>query len=157
MLKTLHRGERPTDRRSRIKLDWKRALGVDRFRMPGAPSRSERLLMRRLRKQEFSRGRVAIERISGGISNHNFAVRAGGVAYFARLCRELPLLGIDRRNEVACHQAASSLGIAPEVIHHEDGLLISRFVEGKTLAAADLREPELLARTVALLRRISNT
>ena len=91
------RGERPADRRSRIKLDWKRALGVDRFRMPGGPSRSERLLLRRLRKQEFSRGRVAIERIPGGISNHNFAVRAGGVAYFARLCQERPLLGIDRR------------------------------------------------------------
>jgi thiamine kinase-like enzyme len=145
---------RPADQRPQLKLDWKRALVVDRIRLPRAGRNSERLLLRRLRRQEFGRGPVAIERVSGGISNHNFAVRAGGVTYFARLCQERPLLGIDRRNEVACHLAASGLGIAPEVIHHEEGLLVTRYIAGKTLAAADLREPEVLGRLLVSLGRL---
>jgi thiamine kinase-like enzyme len=154
MLKSPSRAEHTADRRPLRKLDWKRALGVDRLRLPGAPRRPEQLLLRRLRRQDFGRGPVAVERISGGISNHNFAVRTEGGAYFARLCQERPLLGIDRRNEVACHQAASSLGIAPEVIHHEDGLLISRLVPGTTLTAADLREQSMMARLAALLGQL---
>ena len=106
MLKANNRAERAADGNPRLKLDWKRAFGVDRLGLHRAETQPERLLLRRLRRQEFGRGPVALERISGGISNHNFAVRAPGVTYFARLCRERPLLGIDRRNEVACQQAA---------------------------------------------------
>ena len=40
------------------------------------------------------------------------------------------------------------------MIHHEDSLLISRFVSGKTLAAADVREPKMLARLAALLGQL---
>ncbi len=81
-------------------------------------------------------------------------MRASGDAYVARLCDELPLLGISRRNEVACQQAAAARGLAPEMVHHEPGLLVSRFVEGRTLAAADVREPALIARLAALLQRL---
>jgi len=146
------RGERPADQRPPLKLDWKRALGVDRLRR--AAQRPERLLLRRLGRQAFGRGPIAIERISGGISNHNFAVRVGGSAYFARSCQERPLLGIDRRNEVACHLVASGLGIAPEIIHHEPGLLVTRFVAGKTLSAVDLRESAVIERVAALVGQL---
>jgi len=140
-----------SDVKPRLKLDWKRALGVERLRLRFATPRPERRLIRRLRRLDFARGPLVIEQIRGGISNHNFAVRAGGHAYFARLCQERPLLGIDRRNERVCHHSASARGVAPEVIHHEEGLLVTRFVEGRTLGPADVREPAVTARLAALL------
>jgi thiamine kinase-like enzyme len=95
-----------------------------------------------------------IERIAGGITNHNFVVHAGGESYVARLGEELPLLGIDRRNEAVCHRAVSAWGLAPEVAHHEEGLLITRFIAGNTLVAADVRRRENLVRAAGLLHRL---
>ncbi len=111
-------------------------------------------LLRRLRRLDIARGPIAIEPIPGGITNHNYVVRAGEQAYVARLCEELPLLGISRRNEVVCQQAAGAWGLAPEVVHHEPGLLVSRFVAGRTLTAAEIRQPALLARLAAMLHRL---
>jgi thiamine kinase-like enzyme len=135
----------------KLKVDWKRALGVKRLQLPRRRSRLERELIERLRKLGLVRRPFSIERISGGLSNHNFAVRAGGQSYFVRICQELPLLGIDRRNEMVCHQAASFRGLAPEIVHHERGLLITRFIEGRTLDPAAIRDPTMLPRLAALL------
>jgi thiamine kinase-like enzyme len=116
----------------------------------------ERQLVARLNRIELGQGALRIERLPGGITNDNFLVRSDqpGAAYFARLCEPHPLLGIDRRNEWVCQEAASARGLAPEVVHHEDGLLITRFLDGRTLTAADLREPTVLGRLAALLRRL---
>jgi len=146
--------QHPTDRQPRFKLDWKRAFRVERLRFRPLPSRPERQLISRLRRLDWGRGPLVIEPISGGISNHNFLVRVGDRAYVARLCQERPLLGIDRRNEVVCHQAASALGLAPEVVHHEPGLLVARFVDGHTLGPADVRSPDVLVRLAALLHHL---
>ncbi len=71
-----------------------------------------------------------------------------------RLCEERPLLGIDRRNEIVCQQAASELGVAPELVHHEDGLLVSRFIDGQALVAEQVREPDRIARLASVLRKL---
>jgi len=142
------------DHKPSFKLDWKRAFGVERLRLGPLPSRAERQLIRRLRRLDLGRGPLVIEPISGGISNHNFLVRVSDRAYVARLCQERPLLGIDRRNEVVCHQAASALGLAPEVVHHEPGLLVTRFVDGHTLGPADVRSPGVLVRLAGLLHQL---
>ena len=110
--------------------------------------------IRRLRELRNWRGPIAVEPMPGGITNRNYRVRDAGCLYAARLCIERPLLGIDRRNEVACQKAAHSIGIAPELVHHEDGVLISRYVTGRTLAAADVRDLAFLPRLAALLRRL---
>jgi len=148
------RGEQPSDFKTGLKLDWRRAFGVERLRLRVGSSRPERQILRRLRTLELGRGPIVIEQICGGISNHNFAVRVGVHAYFARLCQERPLLGIDRRNELVCHQAASARGVAPEVMHHEDGLLVTRFIDGRTLAPAGVREPAVMARLADLLHHL---
>ncbi len=138
-------------RASKLKVDWKRAFGRGAASVSALRTRPERELIERLRKLGLVRGPFSIERIPGGLSNHNFAVRTGGQSYFARICQELPLLGIDRRNEIVCHQAASLRGLAPEIIHHERGLLVTRFVEGRTLDPLAIREPAMLPRLAALL------
>src|SRR5262245_13039743 len=106
----------------------------------------------RLRALDYWRGPVTIEPLPGGITNRNFVGRdeAAVRAYVARLCEERPLLGIDRRNELACQQAAHAVGVGPEVVHHETGVLVSAFLDARTLAAADVRDPERLARLAAL-------
>jgi thiamine kinase-like enzyme len=136
---------------AKLKVDWKRALGVERLPFRRPHKRPERAVIERLRKLGLARGPFSIERIPGGLSNHNFAVRTGGQAFFVRICQELPLLGIDRRNEIVCHQAAGLRQLAPEVVYHERGLLITRFVEGRTLDPQAIREPAMLPRVAALL------
>jgi thiamine kinase-like enzyme len=113
-----------------------------------------RLLSSRLRTLDLAQGPIAIEPIAGGLSNHNFRVRSGVKAYFARVCEPQPILGIDRRNEIVCQQAASRRGIAPEVVHHEDGLLVTRFIDGETLQAEQVRAPAMIARLATLLREL---
>jgi thiamine kinase-like enzyme len=144
-------GDPRPDRRARARFDGKRAIGFPRLWPRSGPDRG---LLRRLRRLGLAKRPVAIEPIPGGITNHNFVVRTGRQAYVARLCEERPLLGISRRNEVACQQAAAALGLAPEVVHHEPGLLLSRLVAGRTLAAADIRRPVLIARLAASLGRL---
>src|SRR5438874_1877480 len=93
-------GEPSPDRKPRPKLDWRRALRLEGLRLRRDSRRPERQLIRRLRRLDFCQGALAVEPIAGGITNHNFVVRAGGRSYVARLCQARPLLGIDRRNEV---------------------------------------------------------
>jgi thiamine kinase-like enzyme len=137
--------------------EWKHPFRVGRLRFRSLTQRPDRRLVRSINRLSLGSGPIAVEKIEGGISNHNFAVRVGSEVYVARLCEERPLLGIDRRNEVVCHRAASGLGLAPEVIHSEKGLLITRFVAGRTLAPIDVRQPECIARVAALLRHMHDS
>jgi thiamine kinase-like enzyme len=139
---------------STLKVDWKRALKVKRLQLSLVRRGPERELVERLRKLGLIRRPFSIDRITGGLSNHNFKVCTSGQTYFARLCQELPLLGVHRRNETVCHQAASLLGLAPEIVHHERGLLITRFVEGRALDPAAMRHPAMLRRVAALLGQL---
>jgi thiamine kinase-like enzyme len=154
MLTTQIAGEPPSGQRRRLRLDWKRALGVDRFRLPRGKPAADRLLVRRLRRLDLARGPLAIEPIKGGISNHNFAVRLGGQTYFARLCEERPLLGINRPNELVCQEAAGDRGVAPPVIYHEPGLMLCSFVRGRVLRPGDLRDFSIIGRVSALLSHL---
>ena len=72
-------------------------------------------ILRRLGRLELGRGPLSVEPISGGITNHNYVVRAEEPSrkYVARLCEPRPMLGIDRPNERACQEAASTWGVAP--------------------------------------------
>lgn len=108
----------------------------------------------RLHHLEFWQGPISTEPLPGGITNYNYLVHDGGRRYVARLCLERPLLGIDRRNEIVCQRAAAGAGIAPEVVYHDNGILVSQHVPGQTLTAADVREPALLSRLAALLRQL---
>ena len=72
---------------------------------------SDQVDLLRLRDLGAWRGPIEVEPLPGGITNRNYRVRDGESLYAARLCVERPLLGIDRRNEVACQKAAHSIGI----------------------------------------------
>ena len=97
------------------------------------------------------------EVLSGGITNRNLRARLGGNDYVLRLCgKDTEVLSIDRETEVAATQAASAAGVAPEVVCWlpELQVLVTAFVPGRPMVAAELRDPATLAVVAAALRRI---
>lgn len=97
---------------------------------------------------------VELEELPGGITNRNYKVIAAGGNRMARVCGDHRILGIDRRNELVCQEAAAGLGIAPQVFYHEEGILVSDFIEARTLGDSDVREAAALRRLAQVLRQL---
>ncbi|MGH8264430.1 MAG: phosphotransferase [Steroidobacteraceae bacterium] len=99
------------------------------------------------------RGPVKPVPVSGGITNHNFRVIDRGRSYFVRIGHDIPVHGIVRANEIAASRAAHAAGVAPAVVHVEPGALVFDFIEGRTFAPSDVRDPRNLDRIVELMKR----
>jgi thiamine kinase-like enzyme len=91
--------------------------------------------------------------LTGGITNANFVVDDAGERYFVRVGDDIPLHGIMRFNELAASRAAFEAGISPEVVHHEPGVIVLRFIDGATLQPEDVRKPANLERIVPLIKK----
>ncbi len=98
-------------------------------------------------------GPVEPEPLGGGITNTNFLVRDGNERFVVRIGDDIPVHGVMRFNELAASRAAHAAGISPEVVHFEQGALVMRYIEGKTLEPDDVREPRMLGRIVDLVKR----
>ena len=96
-------------------------------------------------------GPVEITSLSGGITNRNYLVAEGDRRLVVRLGQDIPVHGILRFNEHAASRAAAAAGVSPEVLHAAPGVLVIRYVEGRTLAPADVRADR--DRCVALVQR----
>jgi thiamine kinase-like enzyme len=96
---------------------------------------------------------VSIEPLSGGLTNLNFKVVDGDENFVVRLGEDDPVHLISRSNEIASCEAAFAVGISPELVYHEPGILIVRFVEGRVFGEADVRDDDNLQRIVSLLNR----
>ncbi len=99
-------------------------------------------------------GPVTPEPLTGGITNINFVVDDGGQRYFVRIGEDIPIHGVLRFNELAAARAAELAGVSPALIYSEPGVMVTRFIDGRTYEAADLRVAERLAEVVALIKRV---
>ncbi|MBA2359943.1 MAG: phosphotransferase family protein [Actinobacteria bacterium] len=101
-------------------------------------------------------GRVLqIERLGGGITNHNFLVDCESERFVLRIAgTNTELLGIDRNAEHAAAVSVADLGVGPEVVDFVEGSLVTRFVEGQPVPVEEMRRPEVLRETADLLRRV---
>ena len=100
---------------------------------------------------------VDIEPLGGGITNHNFKVRCDGDAFVLRVGgKDTELLGIDRHAEHAAATVAAALGVAPEVVAfvEPECSLVTSFVEGEPVPVEEMRQPDVLRQTAAILRRV---
>ncbi len=97
-------------------------------------------------------GRVSPEPLTGGITNKNFVVRDRGKRFVVRIGDDIPVHQVMRFNELAASRAAAAAGLSPAVIHNEPGAIVFQFIEGKTLAAEDVRPRAMLRRILPLLR-----
>lgn len=96
---------------------------------------------------------VIAEPLSGGLTNTNFKVHHMGADYVVRIGADIPEHGVMRFNELNASMAAFAAGISPEIIHHETGALVMRFIEGRTLTAEDICKTDVLQRLLPLLKK----
>ena len=99
------------------------------------------------------KGAVAPEPLGGGITNVNFVVEDAGERYVVRIGEDIPEHGVYRAHELAAARAAHAAGLSPEIVHAEPGALVMRWVDGRTLDPAGVREPACLARILDTVRR----
>lgn len=105
----------------------------------------------------FAGRRLDAVPLFGGLTNQNFRVRVEGRDYVARLSSPTgALLAIDREAEYLNSSAAAASGAAPAVSGYapEAGVLVVEWVQGRTLAEEDLRDPATLRRIAAACRRL---
>jgi thiamine kinase-like enzyme len=100
---------------------------------------------------------VETEPLVGGITNSNFRVDAGGESYVVRLIgARTELLGIDRHSEMEACRLAAGIGIGPElvVVDLAEGVVVTRFIEGRPIAATEVGTEPVLAEIASALRRV---
>jgi thiamine kinase-like enzyme len=73
--------------------------------------------------------------------------------FVVRFGDDIPVHGVMRFNELAAARAAHAAGLSPEVVFAAPGVMVSRFLEGRSLAPEDVRDPRYLSRIVNLIRR----
>ena len=98
--------------------------------------------------------------LSGGLTNENYLVEAGGQRYVLRLPgQSTELLSIDRANEVFNTTAAATTGIGPRVLEHVPGLDVTvlEFIAGPTMSAATLQSKQMAARMGDSFRRLHSS
>lgn len=99
-------------------------------------------------------GRPSFEPLPGGISNLSFVATDRAGRYVVRLTRDFPFHDVYRAREVAVARAAHERGFAPEVVHAEPGLMISRYLEARALTPTDVRgDIERIVELVARFHR----
>src|ERR1700724_3992248 len=120
--------------------------------------------MQSLSRAEEALGRVSLWRgkdvtissLSGGLTNENYLVEAGGERYVMRVPgTSTDLSSIDRANEVYNARAAASTGIGPAVLEHIPQLdvMVLEFIPGPTMSAQALQSERMARRTAEALKR----
>lgn len=108
----------------------------------------------RVHALSFWSGPVDPVPLSGGMTNRNFLVADGVRRYVARLGTDIPMHNVMRFNERAASMAAEAAGVSPALRHFEPGLVITDYIEGRTLDEAGVRaDLERAARLVRTAHR----
>jgi thiamine kinase-like enzyme len=96
--------------------------------------------------------------LTGGLTNRNYRVSIpSGEQFVARFsASKSALLAIDRDAEQRNSTLAAQAGVGPEVVDYvpEHGVLVVKWIDGRTFADDDLREPAQLERVAAMCRRL---
>lgn len=83
-------------------------------------------------------GPVDPKPLKGGLSNKSYTVEDAGRKYVVRFGQDYPFHHVFRSREIMTARAAHASGFAPEVVYTGPGVMVSRFVDGKTYAPADV-------------------
>lgn len=100
---------------------------------------------------------VEMSPLSGGLTNVNYLVEAGGTKYVVRIPgRSTELLAVDRENERHNAEAAATTGVAPRILEYlqEFDVMVLEFIDGETMSGEKLRSPGMARRMAESLRRL---
>jgi thiamine kinase-like enzyme len=84
------------------------------------------------------KGPVELAPLKGGLTNISFVVTCRGEKFVARCGDDIPVHHVFRDRERATSMAAYEAGLSPEIVHAEPGIMVLRFVDGRTFGEADL-------------------
>ncbi len=93
---------------------------------------------------------ISITPLHGGLSNESYLVTDKTGKYVVRFGIDYPFHHVFRDREVMTARAAFEAGFAPEVVYSEPGVMVSRFIEGRTFTASDIGQN--IAKIATLLR-----
>src|SRR5271170_3172609 len=102
-------------------------------------------------------GAVAIERLGLGLVNESYRVARDGGVYSLRVpAPDAAALGLDRGWECQVLACAMAAGIAPVIECCEPllGILVTRWVEGRSWTLEQVQLPENIGKLAQLARRI---
>lgn len=97
-------------------------------------------------------GKLDLQPLSGGLTNHNFLVTDAGTQYVVRIGDDIPTHHVMRFNEHAASRAAAAAGLSPQVIYSETGVLVLQYINAPAYVAADVRNN--LIEVIVLVRRV---
>lgn len=115
----------------------------------------------RLRAIPVWQNNIEWQPLSGGLSNESFVVTDTGIEdlsqarYVARFGRDFPFHHVSREREIAVTEAAVAAGFAPELCYARPGVMVSRFIDGKTYTETDVQAA--IPRIATLIRRFHQT
>jgi len=100
---------------------------------------------------------ATITAIAGGLTNRTFRVDSEIGIFFLRLDDEhTGIFNLDRQTELFVLETASAQGLAPEIVYSDlqQGILLSRLIEGETWCVRDLAAPANIKALGELLQRV---
>ena len=101
--------------------------------------------------------RPTITELSGGVANRTFRLRDRGHDYVLRLAGDSAAgLGACGTSEVAMQALAAEVGLAPPLVLADAaaGVVVSRYVAGRTPTARDLQDVRMLRRVGAFMAKL---
>ena len=84
------------------------------------------------------RGPVGLTPLAGGLTNLSYIADDGREKFVVRCGDDIPVHHVFRDRERAASVAAFEAGLSPEVVHAEPGIMVLRFIAGRTFVEADL-------------------
>ncbi len=86
--------------------------------------------------------------LRGGLANQSWRLRDGRLDLVLRHAGRGGVLGADRNAELAMLRIAAAAGLAPPIVlaRPAEGLLVTRYIDGRVLSADELRQHAMLVR-----------
>jgi thiamine kinase-like enzyme len=100
-------------------------------------------------------GRRSVTELPGGLTNKNFKINMANATYVARVASGgSELLAINREHEYRNSVRAAAAGVGAPVIEYAPavGVLVLGYIEGRTLANADVAGPAMVGRIARACR-----
>jgi len=92
----------------------------------------------RIRRLPCWQNEISLAPLKGGLTNLSFVASDGAQRYVVRCGEDIPVHHVFRDRERAASLAAHAAGLSPEIVHAEPGILVLRFIAGRTFEEKDL-------------------
>ena len=101
------------------------------------------------------KGIIDIKPLEGGITNLNYVVNDSEKKLVVRLGSDIPEHLVYRANEILVSKAAYEIGVSPNLIYNEPGVLVLDYIQSTTLEPLTVRNN--LERIIPVIKKIHNS